>query len=379
MSFAARNNVKNASGWSVNANGTDLFFTERGGMSAPVRFTLEDGRRISPYLVTPWQTENKCVLGRGCLENLRGEFFCLPFGGNAEPVDGELHPCHGEISGEPWSFEGISEAGDSVSVKFSIEMKIRMGGKVSKTIRFDRGSSALYISDSVSGLTGKMPAGHHPIVRMPAGNAKMFLSTSNFEFGMVTPGIFSNPANQEYQYLEPGAEFQSLDRIPTVFKNPAFADYSVYPSPYGYCDLFSMFKKADGLPAWTCAVYPESGYLWFAMKNPAVLPATTIWTSNSGRFEAPWNGRTYCLGIEDGCAFFADGFKPSVTQNFLNERWIATAVQFPADIHVIQGVAPVDADFGKVAKVEFEEGSAIFVGESGKSVRMKLDWKFALK
>ena len=113
-----------------------------------------------------------------------------------------------------------------------------------------------------------------------------------------------------------------------------------------------------------------------------MLPSTTLWISNSGRFFAPWNGRTYCIGVEDTCSFFAEGLKPSIDHNFLNDKGFPTTIRFqkekPTEIRHIQGVAPVPADFGKVEEVEFGDGCVTFIDWKGKRVSVPVDYEFVM-
>jgi hypothetical protein len=371
--------VHNAEGWKVETKSVNIFTAKGGAMTAPVFFHFDSGKTVQPYFISPWQDENKFGMGNDCLKNLRGEFFCLPFGGNGDALNGEQHPCHGEVSGEDWTLADVQENENGVTMEYKFSMKVRPG-EVTKKIKVNYGETVLYLSDSISGCSGDMPAGHHPVIRMPADGNKMYLSFGKFDHGMTSPGLFSNPDAKEYQYLAPDAEFKSVEKIPTIFKDPEFADYSVYPSPYGFCDLFSVLKKPSSEPAWTAAVYPDEGFLWFTLKDAAVLPMTSVWVSNSGRFAAPWNGRTYCLGVEDSCSYFAGGLKPSVEENDLNKMGYPTALNFDktTEIRMIQGVAEIPAGFGKVSDVRFEDGKVIFLDLSGKTAEVKCDYNFVM-
>ena len=371
--------VHNAEGWQVETDSVSVFTAKGGAMTAPVTFKFADGTTASPYHVTPWQDENKAGMADNCLKNLRGEFFCLPFGGNGDALNGEIHPCHGEVSGEDWNLADVQESDKGVTMEYKFSMKAR-AGEVTKKITINYGETVLYLSDTVSGSHGEMPAGHHPIIRMPLDGNKMYLSFGKFDAGRISPGFFSNPDVKEYQYLAPGASFDSIEKIPTIFKDPEFADYSVYPSPYGFCDLFSVLKKPSDQPAWSAAVYPEEGFLWFTLKDASVLPMTSVWVSNSGRFASPWNGRTYCIGVEDSCSYFAAGLKQSVEENELNKMGYPTTLNFDktTEIRMIQGVAAIPAGFGKVSDVKFEDGTVTFCDLSGKTASVKCDYNFVM-
>lgn len=377
--FVTKTNSHNADGWLISTENIELFVTEEGAQIAPVTFTV-GGKAIMPYHLTPWQDEDKTGLS-GALKNLRGEIFCMPFGGNAELVNGEKHPAHGEVSGEKWELLSASVSGDVSTIAFGISVKVRKADVV-KTVKINRKHPVLYFTHTISNSSGEMALGHHPIIKMPENGEKMYLSVGKFDFGMTCPGIFSDPRKEAYQILDRGKEFTTISAVPALPRDLDSIDYSEFPSPYGFTDLFSVFKKPSDKPAWVVAVYPEQGYLWFALKDAAVLPSTTLWISNSGRFFAPWNGRTYCIGVEDTCSFFAEGLKPSIDHNFLNDKGFPTTIRFqkekPTEIRHIQGVAPVPADFGKVEEVEFGDGCVTFIDWKGKRVSVPVDYEFVM-
>lgn len=366
-------------GWELQSKKVKFFVTENGGHTAPVLFTDESGKTISPYCVTPWQTEGKDLSACPVLVPLRGDFFCLPFGGNGDPVNGVTFPCHGETATARWNFADARRNGSKVQLELTMDLTLT-DGKVTKRITLDDEQEAVYIEHEVSGLEGDFPIGHHAILNYPAENEKMYLAADKFDLGMVHPGIFSAPVNKEFQCLLPGAEFSDLTKVPCFYKTPDTIDCTTYPMPVGYTDIFAMFRKESALPAWTAVVYPERGYIWYALKDSAVLPGTAIWNANQGRYGEPWNGRTSCIGIEDCCSNFACGYKPSIEENELTARNWRSAFTFskdtPSSIKVIQGIARIGSDFGRVEKVEFVQDGVCFTGSNGQTVTAKVDWKF---
>ena len=70
--------------------------TKRGGHMAPVIFGGSGEQQITPYYISPWQDEKPTEMPADVLVPLRGDFFCMPFGGNATEHKGEKHPPHGE-------------------------------------------------------------------------------------------------------------------------------------------------------------------------------------------------------------------------------------------------------------------------------------------
>jgi hypothetical protein len=101
---------------------------------------------------------------------------------------------------------------------------------------------------------------------------------------------------------------------------------------------------------------------------------------NHGRHESPWNGRNNCLGIEDVCAFFADGLPAAAQSNVLTEAGVKTAIDLKADhptaVNYIQGVAKTPAGFGRVVKAEFAPGQVTFIDEANLSVTVPVHHEF---
>ena len=366
-------------GWYLKGHDIELFLTEQGGQHAPVTFFSGSDEPVQPYYLTPWQDLRPDLSSIPLLQNLRGDFFCLPFGGNAEAFQGEQHQCHGETAAMNWTMTKAEEENGKRIFEFELDTKVRPAHVV-KHLETRPGHPALYIRHTVTGMSGKMPYGHHAIMQMPDSGEKMYFSAGDFALGMTPTSTFSDPANWEYQFMASGAEFTSLKTVPTLFKKPDTWDYTEYPSPVGYTDLFSLFKKPGPTPAWSTAAYTDRGYLFFSLKNAAVLPATTIWVANSGRYEFPWNGISRCFAVEETCSYFADGLKPSVEENLLNRKGWKTCGEFspekPFVVSVIQGVARIPAGYRRTVSADFAEGKVVFRDESGLCAEAAVDWKY---
>ncbi len=125
-------------------------------------------------------------------------------------------------------------------------------------------------------------------------------------------------------------------------------------------------------PDWVTVVNTEAHWLWFAFKNAAVMPARAHWIENHGRHGSPWNGRNACIGLEDGCMYFAAGLAESAGANVVNRRGIPTARELdgrqPFEVLYVQGAIPVPREFGRVAAVRFEPANVVFVDEAGRTV-----------
>jgi len=67
--------------WRLASSEVEAFVTEKGGHLGPVTFERA-GRKIRPYSVAPWAEEKVDPSLPAMLQVLRGDLFCLPFGGN---------------------------------------------------------------------------------------------------------------------------------------------------------------------------------------------------------------------------------------------------------------------------------------------------------
>ncbi len=359
--------------------------TKRGGHMAPVVFRNGDGQQITPYYISPWQDEKPVDMPADVLVPLRGDFFCMPFGGNASEYKGEKHPPHGETATGLWSFvdDETSEPGVS-RLTLALETHIRKG-RVTKEIFLRERHPVVYQRHTVEGFVGPTPVGHHATLAMPNEKEVFALSTNPFRLGMTNPSVFSDPAEGEYQMLAVGKTFGNIKEIPTLFKDPDVVDCSRLPLQQGFADLFVVVADTDALdgkPAWTAAVNTKEHWVWFSLRDPRRLPMTAFWLENHGRHSFPWNGRNQCLGLEDICGFFADGLAESVDANLLSDQGVATAITgsdaTPTDIRSIQGAVSVPAAFDRVEEIAFGDNEITLRSESGQFVTVALNYKFVL-
>jgi len=366
--------------WIMATDEMELAVTQLGAHIAPVSFCRSSGTPVEPYYLNPWHSEATGPLPAPVLVPLRGDFFCMPFGGNAAPFNGESHPPHGEGAGADWQFVSFSKSNAVTTLELLHKPTIRPG-TVNKRISLIDGQNALYTQEILSGFEGTMPVGHHATLRVPEREGSLRVATSPFTFGMTCPGVFGDPRNREYQSLASGARFNDLKHVPLLWKDPAEADLTTFPARRGFTDLLSVFHPgSDNEPAWTAATNQDEGYLWFSLKDPGVLPSTIFWIANAGRHGNPWNGRNRCLGLEDTCSYFADGLKASCEHNLLNSQGVATALvlspHLPTLINYIQGVVRVPAGFETVASVRFKPGRVEFVSTTGLTVSSEVGWEF---
>lgn len=365
--------------WRVASDQVEAFVTEVGGHVGPVTFDRR-GRKLQPYSVAPWAGEYMREPMPRLLEALRGDFFCLPFGGNAKAFRGEQHPVHGETANMRWKFEGMESRPGLSSLHLSQETKVRPG-RVDKRIILKDDEDVVYSEHVVSGMRGPMSVGHHAMLKFPDEPGSGLIATSPFVYGQVFPFPFELPENKGYSWLKPGAEFESLQAVPGL--DGEAVDVSRYPARRGWEDLLLLVSDADQPFAWTAVTFPKERFVWFALKDPKVLRETVFWISNGGRHYIPWNGKhVNVMGLEEITGFFHMGVAESAAKNTLNAKGFPTCITFdprmPTAIRYIMGVATVPSGFNKVAAIEPTSGrqEVVLRSQNGKRVQVRVDLSF---
>jgi len=364
--------------WVMESTTVRMAVTHLGAHMGPVQFCgKREGSSIEPYCVSPWQCEENTVPGGQSEKVLRGDFFCLPFGYS----DPELEcPSHGRTAGERWSLDGYKTWNGVHELRISMKNALGPANVVRQYFLRD-GEDVVYDRTTVIGLSGAQTVGHHAVLRVPPAHASLLISTSPQLFGMTYPKQMDDANGSAVQSLAIGAQFESLLQVPLAANGSDTTDLTIYPTDRESTDLLQLAVAADeGQPAWTAAVNIKEGYLWFALRDVALLPSTLIWIENRGRKASPWNGRSCILGLEDVCSYFDLGSKVSAETNAFSSRSINTIHEFKPDaplvVSYIQGATQVPYGFGRVNTVECRGGYATFTDAMGATVRLALDSDF---
>jgi hypothetical protein len=363
--------------WTISTPQVEAHITRTGGHVAPVAFRF-DRRTIEPFHVAPWAEESLDSPHPPIVRALRGDFFCMPFGGNGTPLGRERHSVHGEVANAAWKLESIQRQRDRVSINLSLRTRVRKG-RVDKQISLIPGQRAVYSRHVVSESSGPMCFGHHAMLRFPDEPRCGVVSTSPFAYGQVFPEPVERPENRGYSILKPGAQFRSLQEVRTL--TGQVTDLSRYPDRRGYEDLVLLAADAKLPFAWTAVTFPKQRYVWFALRNPRVLRSTILWMSNGGRHYPPWNGRhVNVMGLEEVTANFHYGLAESVRPNPLSRRGITTCVRLvarrPLVVNYIMAVAEIPRGFDRVLAIEEGTNSVLLRSASGRSVEAPLDIDF---
>jgi hypothetical protein len=360
--------------WRVASDCVDACLTQTGGHLGPVTFDLA-GQRVQPFSIAPWAEQ---TIDQGLpplIHALRGDFFCLPFGGNDTPYDGEQHPPHGQTANGQWQARSLDHANGWHTLHLAMDTTIRPG-HVDKQIALRDGHTAVYCRDTITGMTGAMPLGHHAMLKFPDQPASGRISTSGFIHGQVYHQPFEDPASGGQSCLQPAATFDRLDRVPTT--TGELTDVSRYPARPGYDDMVQLYNDPSDDWAWTAVTFPEHGYVWIALKDPSLLRSTVIWLSNGGRPYAPWNSRHVAVaGLEEVTGFFHEGLAASAAPNAHAEQGLQTTVALdpdrPTHVNCIMAMAAIPAGFDRVHRIHATEAGLRLEADSDQTADLPLD------
>lgn len=296
-----------------------------GGMVAPLRLRLPDGRWVEPLSIAPWAGEALASDSPGILRGLRGDFPCVPFGtGDAGPLAprwaGVPHapegPPHGAAANGDWL---VTAAADHLSARFvgpddgplaALEQEVRGAGpgRVQMTLTIHPRRDC------------RLPLALHPIFRLsstPGG--------TRLDPGVPGP-VWTHPteARDDPCPLVPDSVAPDLGHLPGRDGTPH--DFSHLPLPRP-TESRLLIPNASG--RFTLHHSPEGWSVTLAW-DAAILPSVMLWVSNRGRTAAPWNGRHLALGVEPCAAAFDLGTAGSAGDTPLSRAGVTTAVTLVA-------------------------------------------------
>ncbi|WP_010259544.1 hypothetical protein [Treponema primitia] len=271
----------------------------------------------------PWFRSNP---GRdGLVNNIAGNFPCLPNFGPDHTVDGVALPAHGWTANETWRFvnSGIdaeSGAAWAYSTLESPDPKMPLSFK--KIDALFPAEAVHYTAIRVINRGDRdleIAAAWHNTVGAPFLQAGCRLSGAADRWATA-------PAGGEFDAttrLALGKEFPSLDKAPLA--KGGTADISLVPSPLGYTDFTAGVIPATAKLGWSALVNPalKLAYICFFTGQAAAGPEDIIlrfnelWMQYGGRRFTPWaayeggTDQTYCLGTENAISAYANGLEYS--------------------------------------------------------------------
>lgn len=362
--------------WLIESDNVSMAVTHIGAQMAPVYFRSKRNTAIQPYHISPWQTEEITLPEGACEAILRGDFLCLPFG-YAEP---ELAMrSHGRTAGRPWTLEAATLQSGVHSLRIAMDNALQ-SARVTRQFLLRDGEDVVYDLTAVEGLDGEFTIGHHAVLRTPERSGALLVSTSPLAFAMTFPESFVPPGTGELQALAIAAEFDDLQSVPSIAAHGT-VDCSAYPARPGCSDLLQVSLQVEpAIPAWSASVNTDENYLWFALRDPMLLPSTILWIENCGRHNSPWNGRNCSLGVEDVCSYFDKGSEASRRPNAFSRRGIRTVQAFRRDapylLPYIQGAISIPSGFGRVQVINCDANSVSFIDVRGSRVTARVETGF---
>jgi len=296
-----------------------------GGMLGPVTFLLPDGRQVSPLHVAPWFDDPDRTAQPPILQELRGEWPCVPFGTDAprtlpegwsatgETFDSANVP-HGHSSNAEWVFTDAAADRLTLTCDYPGAHPIR---RLTRTIAADPKAPAIDITLTVEARRPcRLPIGLHPTLRLPlTGQARLI--PPSFRQGRTFP-LDVEPGQG---LLQPGATFSELAEIPG--RSGGTISLAALPLTENTEELVQLCGVSGGF-----RLHHADGWHVTLDWDTSHFPSLLLWVSNRGRASAPWNSRHVALGVEPVCAAFDLGPAVSSSPNPISAAGIGTAHRF---------------------------------------------------
>ncbi len=298
-----------------------------GGMLGPVLFLLPDGRQVSPLQVAPWGNEPQRKTLPEILQELRGEWPCVPFGSDAsrtlpsgwpatgESFDGAGVP-HGHGSNVQWTWGACDDRQITLECRYPESHPIRL---LRRRITPDPNAAAVDLTLEIEARRPcRLPIGLHPTFRLPNRSGSVVIEPGAYDQVWSFPGDVEPGA----ALFSPDRQWPSLSKVET--RDGATIDASRVPLAEDTEDLLQL-KGIDGSLA---LHYRDEGFRALLAWQKEHFPSLLLWFSNRGRKAYPWNGRHVALGVEPVASAFDLGPAVSTADNPIAASGVATAIAF---------------------------------------------------
>lgn len=351
----------------------NVYTTVLGGHTTAV-FKV-DKQTIAPYFVAPWWKEGWDEEAPPLRNILRGNFFCMPIGGDSTGYNGKVTPGHGYCANCGWDYIETERIGSKQKMKLCF---YEDEANITKTLEIINGQNVLYEKNTLQGYQGKYPIGFHPTLKLPDKQAKAHLTIGNIIKGTTAPIPPEKPENKGYYLLKTNQEITDITKIHTIYGDSV--DLTSMPIKKGFEELVQFALNTEKL-GYTAITYIDEGYVYFQLKNTKKLPNTMLWISNGGRHYAPWNGRcTSVLGIEECVSYFTYGAEKSAEENVLSKKGYKTYINLKKDqsysFELISGIVKVPEGFEQVEDIVPNIDGICIIGSKGERINQKIDLSF---
>ena len=295
-----------------------------------------NGQQIKPLHTPDWlkDTSNDFNSLPGILQNLKGEFPCVPFGINSpiEELTDEwkssysedpyvVNEPHGYSSNKNWELVNLQSHEAEFKIVYPDKDVVNF---LKRTIRVSEDEpNKIFCSLQINVKENcELPIGLHPMIRIPKSMDKIKIIPGKFQFGLNYPGIVL----RDKTLGAIGKNFSSLDKVEGF--NGEIIDLSKPPFEGNFEDLFQLCGIDGNLSVENYEENYKFNYNW----NPSHFSSVLMWVSNRGRTEYPWNSNHVTVGLEPISSAF--GLSTHISTNSNNpiaKRNVSTKVHLYKD------------------------------------------------
>jgi hypothetical protein len=312
-------------------------------MVGPATFVLPDGRQAQPFQIAPWTFEPEAVSQPAVLRRLRGEWPCVPFGGDAKrdlppgwSPTGATFPgadiFHGPSSAGEWRFVEAAQGTIAMALDYPDSHPVKA---VKRRVTPDPRAAAIDFELEIEARAPcALPIGLHPTFRMPAKLGALRLEPARYDHVRTFPVTVEPGAT----LFPPDVRFDRLEAAPTL--GGGAVDASRLPFDGSIEELLLLvncdggFALTDSANGWRVRMTWEKRH----------FPCTLLWISNRGRQAYPWSGRHLALGVEPICGAFDLGPAVSNAPNPISAAGAPTALRLaPGETFVTRYRIAVEA------------------------------------
>lgn len=276
----------------ISTDGISLTFRRESGIIDDLVIDCEGAKELRPLHRAPWLSSGESLPDTVAPveSRLAGDFFCAPFGRTSPDI-----PIHGWAANGTWEKASTERAATgAITATYKLRESVD-GAQLTKHLTLCPHHPIVYQRHVFEGGTGTIPIAHHAMIRVPGG-ARLSFSSKASHF-TPSKALETDPKRGRSVLLYP-QHFSSLAKVKRA--NGDLSDASLYPFDDGHEDLIIMTEAPGTKLGWSAALAREEGFLFFAVKDAAVLPHTVLWMSNGGRTYTPWNSRHRAvIGIEE--------------------------------------------------------------------------------
>lgn len=272
----------------ISTDGLTLAFRPESGIIDDLVISCAGAKELRPLHKAPWVRAGEQLPDTVALveQRLAGDFFCAPFGKTSPDI-----PIHGWAANGTWKKIGSASPG---AATYELQETVQ-GARLTKHLTLHPGHPVLYQAHVFEDGDGVIPIAHHAMIHVPGGARLSFSAKAS---GFTPTGALETDPKRGRSVLAYPQHFSSLAKVARV--DGGISDASLYPFDKDHEDLIIMSEAPGNRLGWSAALAQKEGFLFFALKDAALLPHTVLWMSNGGRSYTPWDSRHHAvIGIEE--------------------------------------------------------------------------------